>query len=189
MAHIWVHQKSSSVDNSSSTTRTWFPIRLNPDEGLVFTKTGIISSHHRQNYKDEELGSIMHSRNGDQDYWVLLSSSKDLYVNCDPLTLFKICVLKDRDEIRHTGYWRVYINFEEFAVIEPFPGSQNELFCPRCKQNISAKDPAVRCPNCKTWYHQSIAEELECWTYSEKCSLCDQKTDLNGTFRWTPEGV
>jgi len=95
-----------------------------------------------------------------------------------------IRVLRDRDELR-TGGSRTFFSTESLPVIVPFPDSERPTFCPRCKLVIAAGTPAVCCPQFNVWHHQS--DEFPCWTYAERCALCDQPTALDGDFRWTPE--
>ena len=49
-----------------------------------------------------------------------------------------------------------------------------------------AGTPAVQCPACGRWFHQSA--ELPCWTYSDHC-LCPQPTALDCGYQWTPHGL
>lgn len=98
-----------------------------------------------------------------------------------------IRVLSHRDELRLAGVaGRVFFSLEGLAAVVPFVGVEGSR-CPRCQQPIELGSPAVRCPNpqCGVWHHES--EEFGCWTYSPTCALCDQSTDLEGGFRWTPQ--
>jgi len=95
-----------------------------------------------------------------------------------------IRVLRDRDELRAGGR-RAFFSTESLAVVAAFPGAERAVSCPRCKLEIVADSPAVRCPKCDVWHHQT--DELPCFTYRERCTLCDQPSALDGGFRWTPE--
>ncbi len=126
--------------------------------------------------------------------WVLLGES-DVSVNGDRLHT-GIRVLRDRDEIRCGGS-RVFFSTERLPQVEPFPGTEQPVLCPRCRQVIEPGTPAVRCPgaNCGLWFHQS-EEVLPCWTgYSAQpfktCAMCDYPARLypEADFRWTPEGL
>jgi hypothetical protein len=100
-----------------------------------------------------------------------------------------IRVLSHRDELRLAGAGgRAFFSLEGLAAVAPFDGVEGSR-CPRCQQPIELGTPAVRCPQprCGVWHHES--EEFRCWTYSSTCSLCDQSTELEGGFRWTPEEV
>ncbi|MEK6324295.1 MAG: hypothetical protein AABN33_21865 [Acidobacteriota bacterium] len=117
--------------------------------------------------------------------WVLVAgASSGVSVNGVPLAT-GIRVVADRDDIRIPGAESLYFSTESLARVEEFPGSDQTLFCPRCKQEIGMGTSAVKCPGCSVWHHQT--EELNCWTYSEVCALCAQPTDLNAGFQWTPE--
>ena len=119
-----------------------------------------------------------------RDVWVLVGPPC-VRVNGDPLDT-GIRVLRDRDELR-AATSRIFFSVESLPVIEPFPGSAQPTFCPRCKLEIAPGSPAVCCPQCSVWHHQS--DELPCWTYAECCTLCDQPTPLDAGFRWTPEDL
>ena len=119
--------------------------------------------------------------------WVLLAPPGNgaVRVNGMPLAL-GMRVLRERDEIVVNGRRR-YFSGERHAVVVPFPGSDRPVTCPRCRQEVLAGTPAVACPQCDAWHHQS--EELPCWTYSPTCALGDQPTELGTGYRWTPEGL
>lgn len=98
-----------------------------------------------------------------------------------------IRVLSHRDELRLAGVaGRAFFSLEGLAAVVPFEGLEGSR-CPRCQQPIQPGTPAVRCPQprCGVWHHES--DEFPCWTYSPTCSLCDQSTELEGGFRWTPD--
>jgi len=119
--------------------------------------------------------------------WAVLAAPHDeVWVNGLPLQV-GIHVLADRDEIRIGGSGSVFFSTERLAHCEPLPASDRALFCPRCRQPIEPGSPAVRCPQCALWHHQST--ELPCWTYSPTCALCPQPTELDAGFRWTPEDL
>jgi hypothetical protein len=118
--------------------------------------------------------------------WVLIAASPGVLMNGVPL-LTGIRVLLDRDEIRLGAARTVYFSSETLATVEDFPGSEQAMFCPRCKQEIARGVKAVRCPSprCRVWHHQT--DDLPCWAYAPHCGLCDQPTDLGGSYRWSPE--
>ena len=96
---------------------------------------------------------------------------------------------------KHRGLKRLYqrgdrsrISAEQLARIVAFTGVQQ--VCARCKLTISEGDDAVCCPQCGVWHHEIKAEERNCWSYSDRCTLCNQLTDLDSAeFHWTPEGL
>jgi hypothetical protein len=101
-----------------------------------------------------------------------------------PLTT-GVAVLADRDEIRVEGVGRMFFSTEVLASVEPFPGSERTLFCPRCTLELVTGEPAVRCPQCRVWHHQRM--DRECWTHTEACAMCSRPTALDQGFRWIPE--
>jgi hypothetical protein len=125
---------------------------------------------------------LWRSMTPDGEAWIILGSAA-VRVNGEPLDV-GIRVLRDRDELR-AGDRRAFFSTESLAKIVPFPGGERPTFCPRSRLEITPGSPAVACPQCKVWHHQS--EELPCWTYSERCATCDQSTALDAGFRWTPE--
>ena len=121
---------------------------------------------------------------GDERWVVVHTPGSALRINGTALAT-GIRVLSHRDELRQAGIaGRVFFSLEGLAHVAPFDGVEGSR-CPRCQQPIELGSPAVRCPQCGVWHHES--EEYGCWTYSPTCSLCDQPTELEGGFRWTPE--
>jgi DNA-directed RNA polymerase subunit RPC12/RpoP len=119
-----------------------------------------------------------------QESWVVLAGhGADVTVNGIPL-LVGICVLRDRDEIRWSRDGFAFFSSEELAAVADLPQGDRKIMCPRCKQEIMPGTPAVRCPRCGVWHHQS--EQLPCYTYAENCATCTRKTGLDG-YEWTPE--
>jgi hypothetical protein len=110
----------------------------------------------------------------------------DLRLNGAPLQV-GIRLLEDRDAIQTSDGSSTYFSSERLAEVELFPGSPEPVYCPRCKTEIEAGTPAVRCPGCDSQHHQS--ESFGCWLYADRCALCDQPTALDAGFRWSPEGL
>jgi len=96
-----------------------------------------------------------------------------------------LCVLSDRDEIRLGNGVQYFYSTESLAEVVAFPGAERAVYCARCRELIEKNAPAVCCPGCAIWYHQS--DELPCWTYAEKCNFCSTFTALTSGFTWTPE--
>ena len=121
--------------------------------------------------------------------WALLAPpGAKLHFNGDSLRL-GIGVLRDRDEIRiedpQGNSRRYFFSTEELARVETLPPVPSAA-CPRCKLALMPGDPAVRCPTCGVWHHQT--DDRPCWTYAERCAACQsQPTDLAASYRWTPE--
>jgi hypothetical protein len=121
------------------------------------------------------------------DRWVVAASAgTDIRVNGLPLVT-GLRVMADRDEIRLASRPAMFFSTETRAEVGPAPAAERSLFCPRCKQPIGSTSPAVRCPGCGVWHHQS--DDLPCWTYAASCAACAQATALDAGFQWTPEDL
>jgi hypothetical protein len=128
---------------------------------------------------------LVHADSNSPTDWVLLAGQEcGIAVNGLPLSL-GIRVLADRDDIRWDPDGSAFYSAEELAAVVPLPEGDRKLFCPRCKQEITPGTPAVRCPRCGIWHHQS--EPLPCYTYAPQCATCARKTSLNTGYDWTPE--
>jgi hypothetical protein len=159
MAHLWMADRSASGG--------WMPQTL--DANVV-----VLAGSAR----------VLRHASADAIEWVLVGPPS-LRVNGQPLDA-GIRLLRDRDELR-TGAVRTFFSTESLAVVEAFPGDQRPTFCPRCKLAIEPGTPAVRCPQCRVWHHQS--DDMPCWLYAERCTLCDQPTTLDAGFHWSPEAL
>jgi hypothetical protein len=117
--------------------------------------------------------------------WTLLAGREaPLRVNGQPLVL-GIRVLRDRDEISFAGH-RCFFSTEELARVVSFPGLAQAAYCPRCKQKMEVGEPAVACPHCHAWHHQT--GKFPCWSYDATCALCQlHSTALDAGYAWTPE--
>jgi len=118
--------------------------------------------------------------------WALIDGGGRVRINGHPPAA-GLRVLDDRDEIRTVAGGTVYFSTETRARVEEFPGAERPVHCPRCKLAIDAGTPAVSCSRCAIWHHQS--DRYPCWTYAERCALCDQETDLDAGFRFSPEDL
>ncbi len=117
--------------------------------------------------------------------WAIIAAQEcGLTVNGIPL-LLGIRVLANRDEIRWSTDGFAFYSTEEPAAVASLPQADQKIFCPRCKQEIAPETPAVRCPRCGIWHHQS--EQLPCYTYADRCATCTRRTSLDGNYDWTPE--
>jgi hypothetical protein len=98
-----------------------------------------------------------------------------------------IRVLADRDAIRWPGTSTIYFSTERLARIEAYPGAE-PVACARCKLEITHGEQSVCCPTCGVWMHERLTDGRTCFTYSDKCALCDQSTELDTPeYRWRPE--
>jgi hypothetical protein len=129
------------------------------------------------------LATVMLARGGAGTTWVLLASDGVRVNGLPPVA--GMHVLRDRDEIAVGTNTEMFFSAETLAHIEGFPGAPQPAYCGRCRQAMTAGNPAVRCPQCGLWYHQTA--ELPCWTYAEACGFCPQKTALDAGFVWIPE--
>ena len=175
MAHLWVRDE----------TENWAVLPLEHDAfSLNAESTRPIA---RRLGDGEALSEVLliRSDSGQANSWVLIANATSgVSVNGIPLAT-GIRVVSDRDQIRVPGAREFYFSTETLARIEQFPGSEQTIFCPRCKQEIEKGTSAVKCPGCGVWHHET--DELNCWTYAEGCALCAQPTDMSSGFRWTPE--
>ncbi|HJT76307.1 MAG TPA: hypothetical protein VJ739_03820 [Gemmataceae bacterium] len=112
-------------------------------------------------------------------------------VNGQPL-LGGFRVLEHRDEIL-VGRRRFFFSSESAPAVVAFravPGAR-PCTCPVCRGVIQDGDPAVQCPGCARWFHQVEPGEgraaRRCWTFAERCRLCNHPTSLSGEPVWRPE--
>jgi hypothetical protein len=127
-----------------------------------------------------------HKNASGQDGWLLLTSGQiRVSINGDRLDL-GIRALRDKDEIRANESTMLFSN-DQLARVLLFPGIGRPCKCPRCQLEIEIGSPAVRCPSCGIYHHQS--EDSPCWTYAEKCTICGRSTSLGEGSLWTPEGL
>jgi len=127
---------------------------------------------------------IIRAGRGGMEIWAVVAApGTPVRVNGRP-PLAGVCALCDRDEIR-VGGAQYFFSTESLALVEPFPAQERVVYCARCRQPIETGSPAVRCPHCATWYHQSAS--LPCYTYAEKCTICGRPSALDADFTWAPE--
>lgn len=178
MAHVWL---SDSVGR-------WSPAPLQEEwtalgsDGFIWTDAARVTSCSR-----EAPVIVRRALTSAPERWVLLcSDTVEVRVNGAALAL-GIHLLEDRDAIRLGDGRLFFFSTEELATVRAFPGLERAVFCPRCKLVIEQGSPAVRCPQCRTWHHQS--DDLPCWHYADHCALCDQQTAEDNGYRWTPDGL
>jgi hypothetical protein len=181
MAHLWVKNDSDE----------WAVLPLEADAFVLTTNPPSPARSLPRAAESVSKVLLLRQPRTEEVSWVLVSGrERDVRLNGAQLTL-GVQKVADRDEIHIEGVGTLYFSTESLARIEPFAGPAPEaeeglvIYCPRCKQSVENGAEAVKCPQCRTWYHQS--EELPCWGYSETCALCPQPTDLKAGFRWTPE--
>ena len=177
MAHLWI----------TTEEQQWAVLPLEDEAFTLTTKPPQPVRHPLA--EGEALTNVLlvRTRGAEGLTWVLIAGAAS-GVSVNGLHLATgIRVVSDRDEIHLPGASKVYFSTESLARVEEFSGSDQILFCPRCKQEIETGAMAVKCPGCGVCHHQT--EELNCWSYSEVCALCAHPTDLNAGFQWTPEGL
>ena len=175
MAHLWTFSESGG----------WTPLSLGSASFAIVDGQPVRVSDLAAGATEPPPLAIRHVGEGDNICWILVTRPEaSVSVNGVAVAL-GITALADRDEIRAVGDSVLFFSTETLARVEPLPASVAGGFCPRCKQHIAADEPAVRCPACGLWHHESAA--MPCWTYGPHCAACSQETTLDAGFRWTPE--
>ena len=175
MAHIWIKESG----------QPWVAVQLTGKACSIASGKSLREYKRRANITGVRPSLVAFQDVAGHEDWALLSSvGTDIRVNGAAMRL-GLRVLRDRDAIQVKGRGAMFYSTERLAAVEPFPSTQEAVFCPRCKTAIEAETPGIKCPNCGIWYHHS--EDLPCWTYAQWCALCDQQTGLDAGYRWTPE--
>ncbi|HEX8000754.1 MAG TPA: PHD finger domain-containing protein [Pyrinomonadaceae bacterium] len=175
MAHLWLKNESDQ----------WAVMPLEAD-GFVLTTNPPRPFRNRTEESASSVLLLCERREGESTWVLICGREREVRVNGVSL-LLGVRVVAHRDEISVDGTRKLYFSTESLARIETFTGASLALYCPRCKQSVEREASAVRCPQCRVWYHQS--EDLPCWSYAETCALCPQPTALDAGFQWTPEGA
>jgi hypothetical protein len=177
MAHLW----NAAADGS------WAPAALD-DDAFVLGSFGVVRlSDPPADTTGTSAVMLRRASDGFQAQWsLLIPPALPVLVNGAPAML-GIVVLADRDEIRLPGSPPLFFSTETLAAVAPFPTDAARGFCPRCRQTIAPNTPAVRCPGCEVWYHESGS--LGCWSYADRCVTCGRPTPLDTGFSWTPAEV
>jgi hypothetical protein len=172
MAHFWVKDDSGE----------WAV--FSPSKRFLSLPAGLLCGSGPVERRSSEANLVR--AGGDNAPWILVTNSRSVLLNGVPLVT-GMRVLLDRDEIRAGAACPIFFSSEELATVVEFPGSEKPVFCPRCKLEIASGSKAVKCPQCAVWHHQG--DDLACWTYAQHCALCDQSTELNGRYRWSPDDL
>ena len=179
MAVLWVRRQDAAVP--------WGVVTLGTHHGLVLTgdATQPVRRPRDGEAGDGQVRLLRHGAAGHEEWVLVAGGGRWARVNGFPLCL-GMRVLGHKDAVAVDGH-RVFFSTERVAKVEPFPGADRPVFCPRCKLEIEKGTPAVRCPNpeCGLWHHETA--EFNCWTYAPQCSTCSQETGLGGDYRWMPE--
>jgi len=180
MAHLWTRESYES-DSGQWVPGEWVPTPL---EGDALAVPGAQAVGAPAAPSRALPAQLLRRTTSAGEIWILIGSPA-VRVNGNRLDA-GICLLRDRDELR-TGGSQTFFSAESLPLIAPFPGGEWRVFCPRCNIEIEPGSPAVGCPQCQVWHHQS--DKLPCWMYAERCTMCDQPTPLGAGFRWTPENL
>lgn len=175
MAHLWIEDESEE----------WAVLALGVDTLDLRARPPRPAGTTAGDRCDDSAVVLMSRASDEGAGWAVIAApGTDVRVNGLPLA-GGIRLLEDRDEIRVAGA-SMFFSTETLPRIEAYGGGAEPKFCPRCRQEVAPGAPAVRCPECGVWHHES--EELPCWSYAETCALCPQPTDLETAgFRWSPE--
>ena len=175
MAHLWTFSESGD----------WTPLSLGSASFAIVDGQPVRVSDLMSGATDLPPLAIRRVGDGDNVSWILITR-REATVRVNGLAAaLGIVALADRDEIHASDGSVLFFSTETLARVEPLPASVVGGFCPRCKQHIAAAEPAVRCPACGLWHHESDA--MPCWRYGPHCAACSQETALDAGFRWTPE--
>jgi len=118
--------------------------------------------------------------------WAIISRPSACCINGEPLATGIRC-LAHRDEIVLSQCpLRLLFSNEHVATVTTHRAES--IKCPRCTKPILDGSPVVVCPNCGIAHHQDPTESRACWTYSEKCTVCQHSTALDAGYTWPPEG-
>jgi hypothetical protein len=189
MAHIWIREPGLNNPGSKEAQEGWAVLPLDCDA------VGLAPLPPRRLQEGQEgaaealrdgVGLFRRVREGRESWTLLSGRGRTVSINGFPLP-GGIRVLDDRDEIRIDEAGTLFFSTEVQARIELFPGGDGPVHCARCKNGIEPGTPAARCPRCDIWHHES--EDTPCWRYSVSCAMCDQPTDLEAGFRFTPEDL
>ncbi|MGD0258899.1 MAG: hypothetical protein ABSD29_03650 [Verrucomicrobiota bacterium] len=181
MAHLWIQKTSESG-------QCW---AVQPLGGSTYRFAAAEPYIRRADSPTSPIASELLVRmvHESTEHWFLVVAPESrLRVN-GRKALLGSTTLRDRDEIRLGNGQRLYFTTERLPQVVAFPGAAQEIFCARCRKPIERGSLAVACPACGAWCHQT--EELPCWRYpgTTQCPLCDQSTDSEIGFRWSPNGL
>jgi len=176
MAHLWIEESPSD----------WAIVPL-PSSGVDITATpdGRIVRIRGVNQHAADVAAVRVCSGPDtRRQWHLMAPrASRVSINGLPL-LGGMRVLADRDEVHVAGCTSFFFSTEELARVVAMAVTDTVITCPRCRQRIEPGVPAVTCPACGLWHHQS--EDLPCWNYAATCALCPQLTAVDVGYQWTP---
>ena len=115
--------------------------------------------------------------------WILLATGRQRLLHNGQNLFAGLRVLAHMDSVALAGEESVYFSTEETARVERYTGSARTS-CPRCRSEVSPGQPAVKCPRCGVFHHETA--ERNCWSYAPTCAVCPQPTPLGLGLQWTP---
>ncbi|KKM06263.1 hypothetical protein LCGC14_1745730 [marine sediment metagenome] len=181
MPQIWAEQ-----DNGKS---PWAVLPLD-GEAEVFYLTGEASRpvtvERGEGARSPAAYIIRHAGSKGTQRWMLFSNPDGRVSVNGRRVLLGVRALRDKDELR-VGQCRMFFSTHGLAVVESCTDLGKSARCVRCDRPLVKGQPVVRCPapKCGAWHHQFAG--WECWTYGPKCTCCEQSTELDGSYTWTPE--
>ena len=188
MAHLWVHQDQEDH---------WAVLPLD-GKHAAYCLTGDPDVPVRAaDGEDSECTGAYIIRHGEThatERWHLYAAEgARVLVNGEPLGL-GMRVLRNHDQIQIGRSGPMIFATERVASIQPFPGADRPVSCPRCGLTIEPGRASVSCPHCGVWHHQVVApDDLErdrqCWTYADTCASCAHQRPADDGFGWSPEGL
>jgi hypothetical protein len=84
----------------------------------------------------------------------------------------------------------LFFSTESLAEIVPFPGIEGgACICARCKTPIAVGEPAISCPRCRAWSHESA--KLPCFRYpgSHTCPACPHPNAAGAGYQFNPAAL
>jgi hypothetical protein len=163
MSHLWIFSSTTDDAASSEDGGSW------ARHALAAAVTLTPGTH------------LQRAATPDGTQWIVVGPPS-LRVNGEPVA--GIAVLADRDVIGIDGQ-SFFFSTESLAEIVAFPPRERPVRCARCRAEIARGTPAVACPRCGAWHHQT--EELPCWTHLPTCAEDATPTSLDAGLRFTPE--
>lgn len=122
---------------------------------------------------------------GNESWFLLVPHGVIAWVNGRQV-LSHARLLKDHDSVRCAGTATIFFSAESLAQTDQFPGRDEAVYCPRCTLEVQRGQLACQCPACGLIHHQDPGVELECWSYGDTCAGCNQSTDPEAGYRWSP---
>lgn len=122
----------------------------------------------------------------DRERWAVLAPD-DLSLKVNGAAVpDALVMLGDRDSISWTGVRTAFFSTETLPRIVAYPGGAESVHCGRCRMPLKPGELAVKCPGCSIWHCEDAAANRGCWSYAPTCAICDQSTDREAGFQWTP---